>query len=153
MAFNFEFKVDDQIYDEPLLGVRPWESERVVDRGVMLMMGDKAPNLEKAFEEAQFEARKRIMGLDFDSEQKSVQLPPPKAAKAAAVLADPRLAPGSDLIEAKAIQVIAYWIPLNPHLRSVVGAAFRLPASLSTGHARVSVLGLEAWGGGDAENR
>ena len=52
------------------------ESEEVAEDGVTSVMGEAAPNREKEAEEGQFEPRKRVWGMDYDSQKETVKLPP-----------------------------------------------------------------------------
>jgi len=129
VAFNSHFMVDDQQLIEPLLGDRPWQSIACARRGTVKAMGESAPNDEKDAEEGQMEPRKRVWGLDMDSREKSVTLPPLKLQKVAAVLSDPRLDAGSEWIEVLMLQILRgnmqYWLIVNPSLRAEVGAVDR----------------------------
>ena len=56
-------------------------------------------NTDKGLVEREFEARKQVWGFTMDNDEEANELPPVKLLKASYVLSDPRLDPGSQVIE------------------------------------------------------
>ena len=88
-GFDCKILVDDAILVEPELGLRPWVSADCYEKGVKMMLGEEAVNVEKDLLEGSFKTEQTIWGLTMNTETNQVLLPERRILKGAHLLAEP----------------------------------------------------------------
>ena len=80
---------------EPRLGVRFWAASATFEKGLSILLGRGALNVQKLTEEGTFDAKALLWGLVYDTEAGTCQRPEQKLLKGAHLLTEPCFDPGN----------------------------------------------------------
>eukprot|EP00972_Heterocapsa_arctica_P076884 11340636-Heterocapsa_arctica.AAC.1 len=105
--------MDDGIFVEPRLGLRPWAAASVFEEGLTKLLGPKAFNLKKLEEEGEFDTKALLWGLGYDTEAGTCSLPEQKLLKGAHLITESCFDPGNWRIKLLDVQRLrgnaTYW--------------------------------------------
>ena len=140
--------MDDGVFVEPELGLRPWGATATFERGLRQILGDRALNEKKLAEEGRFATNALIWGFQYDTVYGTCQLPEPKLIKGAYLITEPCFDPGQRRIPLLEVQRLrgnaTYWQVVQPALRPELGAIDALLAQAEPGDPYVCPKGTEA---------
>ena len=103
-GFDCKVLVDDAVFIEPHVGLRPWISAEVFEAGVRKLLGNQAVNVDKDRIEGTFKTSQTVWGVVMETEGMKAYLPERRIQKGASLLAGPDFDFGNYDIKLKALQ-------------------------------------------------
>lgn len=136
-CFDAKVLVDDGVLVEPWVGLRPWVSAEVFEKGIRMLLGDKAVNEEKDRIEGAFKTTQTIWGVIMDTESETAALPERRIQKGALLLAEPGFDFGDQTATLKQLQqyrgIVTGWASVVHGLENELKAADKFLAG-TDGH-------------------
>eukprot|EP00438_Fugacium_kawagutii_P014165 Skav213278 [mRNA] locus=scaffold2944:132640:149231:+ [translate_table: standard] len=126
-GFDCKILVDDAVLVEPVIGLRPWTSADCYEKGVRMLLGEGAVNVEKDEIEGAFKEEQVIWGLTMNSRTERVSLPERRILRGAHLLSDPAFDAGSKTLTLRALQqfrgIMTGWAVVVRGLKNELKAA------------------------------
>ena len=129
-AFQF---VDDGGFAEPALGLRPWMSVKLWEKGLVESLGFNSLNRDKKRIEGCYQTESMMRGVHIDTVTERVSSPPDKIPKAQVMLPNPLFDAGVTRLPLNLIQQLRgkmeFWSSCCPHIRTECNVIDRILSS------------------------
>ena len=103
-GFDCKVLVDDAVFVEPQVGLRPWISAEVFEAGVRKLLGNQAVNVDKDRIEGTFKTAQTVWGVVMETDGMKAYLPEKRIQKGASLLAGVDFDFGNQDIKLKPLQ-------------------------------------------------
>ena len=137
--------MDDGIFVEPEVGVRPWAAAAAFEAGLKQLLGPRSLNVKKLAEEGEFGTKSLVWGFIYDTEHNTCQLPEQKLLKGAYLVTEPCFDAGQRRIPLLEVQRLrgnaTFWQVVQPALKPELGAVDTLLAQTRPGDPYVCPKG------------
>ena len=145
-GFDCKVLVDDAVFVEPQVGLRPWISAEVFEAGVRQLLGDQAVNVEKDRIEGTFKTSQTVWGVVMETNGMKAYLPEKRIQKGASLLAGPEFDFGNHSLRLKPLQqfrgILTGWAAVVKGLGNELTACDRFLGSKdSDGQLKPKLMG------------